>query len=56
MKALTYESPQKNQNTLMKKAKKANAKLHANKAKYISKAERAALEQQPQDSVESEQQ
>jgi hypothetical protein len=33
--------------TLNKKLKKANAKLHtSNKARYISKAERAKLEQQ----------
>ncbi|SHH80183.1 DUF2986 domain-containing protein [Ferrimonas marina] len=32
--------------TLLKKAKKANAKLrHSNKPKYISKADRALLEQ-----------
>ena len=34
-------------NTLKKKLKKANAKLHtSNKPKYISKAERAKLEEQ----------
>jgi len=34
-------------NTLKKKLKKANAKLHtSNKPKYISKAERAKLEEE----------
>jgi hypothetical protein len=34
-------------NRLKKKAKKANAKLHvSNKPQYVSKAERAALQQQ----------
>lgn len=34
-------------NTLKKKLKKANAKLHtSNKPRYISKAERAKLEEQ----------
>lgn len=42
--------------TLKKKAKKANAKLHrSNKPKYISKAQRAALQQVVEtDKVEKE--
>ncbi len=37
-------------NILKKKLKKANAKLHSsNKPKYVSKAERAKLEEQTQE-------
>lgn len=40
--------------TLLAKKKKANAKLHkSNKPKYISKAERAKLEQQ-EDAISNE--
>jgi hypothetical protein len=41
---------------LKKKLKKANAKLHtSNKPKYVSKAERAELEEQEQVKLQSEQ-
>lgn len=41
---------------LKKKLKKANAKLHtSNKPKYVSKAERAKLEEQEQVKLQSEQ-
>jgi hypothetical protein len=40
---------------LKKKLKKANAKLHSsNKPKYVSKAERAKLEEQEQVKLQSE--
>ncbi len=41
-------------NILKKKLKKANAKLHSsNKAKYVSKAERAKLAEQEQEQEQS---
>jgi hypothetical protein len=41
---------------LKKKLKKANAKLHtSNKPKYVSKAERAKLEEQEQVMLQNEQ-
>jgi hypothetical protein len=41
---------------LKKKLKKANAKLHtSNKPKYVSKAERAKLEEQEQVKLQNEQ-
>lgn len=42
-------------NTLKKKQKKANAKLHkSNKPRYISKAERANLAQEEQESKDTQ--
>ncbi len=43
-------------NILKKKLKKANAKLHnSNKPKYVSKAERAKLEEQEKVKLENDQ-
>lgn len=50
----TMNRKKKINETLKRKAKKANQKLHkSNKPRYISKAERALLEQQEQQNTQA---